>query len=269
MKSSQFSKTKLMAGCVALALSSVSHAIVIDLFSVNQGTYSDATATVGDTGVVPLSGVGGSVTNLGGTIVGDNRDMFVSLLDDGGVGGEASIKVAGGAMSFSVDSLARGRGQIQWDGAEATSAIDHIGLGGVDFGVGSFKLDIKFSDAGFNFDVTIYTDATHFTTVSLLSNQHLTPTTTFIPLSAFNNPGLCGFSDITIGVLGITCGAGGVADTSNVGALVVDLDRFGGSTAIDLTLDAVNTVPEPGSVALLGIGLMGFYGATRRFKKLA
>ncbi len=262
-------RTKVLAGCVALALSSAANALIVDLFSTSQGTHTDATEAPGDTGLTIASGMGSSAGVADATILGGNRDLYVSLLDDGGVGGEARIKVAGGALSFSTDSLARGRGQIQWDGAEGTAAIDHTGLGIALSASSAFALDILFSDGGFNFDITIYSDSDTFTKISFLSNAHATPTTTFIPLAAFNNPFLCGAVNPAPGVLSITCGSDGEADLSSVGAIVVDLDRFGGSTSIDLTLDAVNIVPEPGSVALLGAGLLGLFGVTRRFKKLA
>jgi hypothetical protein len=272
MKAGHF-KAQLIAGCVAAAMSSGANALIVDLFSTNQGPHSDTTPTAGDTGVVITGGVGSSVGALDPTILGGNRDLYVSLLDNGGVNTrEVSIGVAGGVLDFSVDTLTRGRGQIQWDGAENTEAIDFTGLGGINFGTaGSFELGILFSDGGFNFEITIYTDAANFTRISFVSTAHATPTTTFIPLAAFGNPALCGSVNPAPGVLSVTCGAGNAtADLANVGALVVDLDRFGGTTAIDLTLDSIiTTVPEPGSVALLGAGLLGLFGLGRRFKKLA
>jgi hypothetical protein len=283
MKAGQL-KIKLIAGVVAAALSSGANALVVDLFSTSQtdptqtgGFFTDATANAADTGKTITSGVGSSIGAGDPTILGGNRDLYASLISTIG-GGTSRVKVDGGILSFANDPNTRGRAQIQWDGNENTTAIDTTGLRfggptGVKFGSGTFKVDVIFSDLGFNFEITIYTDATHWTTVALISNAHATPTTTFIPLSAFNNPGLCGFSDPTIGVLSITCAAGNlVADLNNVGALVVDLNRLDAgvaSLAVDLQLDAINVVPEPGSVALLGVGLLGLFGVGRRFKKLA
>jgi hypothetical protein len=79
------------------------------------------------------------------------------------------------------------------------------------------------------------------------------------------NPALCGVPNPAPGVLLITCGTT-VANLASLGALVVDLDRFGGSTSIDLTLDNVRTVPEPGVLALMGMGLMAAGFASRRRK---
>jgi len=264
----------LAAGFAALALSFGAHATIIDLFSTDQGPYQDINPNSADTGLLVTSGVGGSVGLADPTILGGNRDMFVSLLDNN-VGGaplaptisrSVTMAVGGGVMDFSTNTLTAGRGQIQWDGANATNAIDFTGLGGINLGTGNILLDIIFSDAGFNFHITIYTDATHWTDISFTSSAHSVPATTAIPLAAFSNAALCGTDPADPGVGLITCGSGGAANTANVGAIVADIDPLGGSTSIDLTLDSVTTVPEPGTLALLGLGLLGlgFGGLGRR-----
>lgn len=260
---------KFASGVAAAVLSLSAQAGVVDLFTTNQGLFVDNTPTAGDTATVITSGVGGSVNGAG--ILGGNRDLFVSLIGNGGNSNRtASIGVNAGVLDFSVDTLAQGRGQIQWDGAANTSeSIDFTGLGGADLTDGgtlnAFELDVVFSDGGFNFEVTAYTDANNWTRISFISNAHPVPATTTIPFSAFQTLALCGSVNPAPGVLSITCGTG-TANLANLGALVVDLDRFGGSTSIDLTLDNVRTVPEPGVLALVGVGLLaaGFVGRRRK-----
>lgn len=263
-----------ITSCVAAVLLSIgAHADPVDLFGTPQGPFNDLTANAADTGSIITSGVGGSVNGPLTDILGGNRDLFVSLIDNGGVATrDVQIGVAGGVLDFSVDTLARGRGQIQWDGAaNTTESIDFTGLGGIDLTnggtLGAFELGILFSDGGFNFEVTAYTDATNFTSISFVSTAHPVPATTFIPFAAFMNPFLCGSVNPAPGVLSITCGTG-TADLTNLGALVVDLDRTGGTTSIDLTLDQVRAVPEPGALALIGAGLLAVGIVGRRRKQV-
>lgn len=262
---------KIASGAAAVMLSLGAQAAPVDLFSTSQGPYNDLTPNAADTATVITSGVGGSVNGPLTDLLGGNRDLFASLIDNNGVNTrEVQIGVSGGVLDFSVDTLARGRGQIQWDGAaNTTESIDFTGLGGLDLTAGgtlsAFELGILFSDGGFNFEVTAYSDATNFTRISFISSAHPVPATTYIPFAAFMNPMLCGSVNPAPGVQSITCGTG-TADLTNLGALVVDLDRTGGSTSIDLTLDQVTTVPEPGALALIGAGLLaaGIVGRRRK-----
>mgnify|MGYP000727557606 CR=1 FL=1 len=62
-------------------------------------------------------------------------------------------------------------------------------------------------------------------------------------------------------------GAG--ATLTDIGAIVADIDQLGLKTNLDLTLDSVTTVPEPGILTLLGLGLIGFASSHKRLNKKA
>lgn len=276
---------------LAVALAALSFGVIsaptqaasiwIDTFQTSQTSglvdpvIRDFTATPGDTGVTIASGVGSSVSGAG--ILGGNREIYASKLT-GAAGKSTGIIVNNGAFSFENASSTTGRGQIQWDGAANTDeTIDYTGLYtagvGLDLTDGGttntdFALDIVFADAGFNFSITVYTSATQWTTVALVANEHLSPITTLIPFSAFTDPGLCGFSNLAIGVKEITCAAGNnVADMTKVGAIVADIDRTGATPAFDFEIDGARAVPEPGVLGLLGIGMLGLAAVVARRRK--
>jgi len=268
-----FNKMKVIGGASLLALSFGVNAAPVDLFSTGQGVYRDDTKDSTDTGTIINAGVGGSVGLADPTILGGNRDIYVSKIsDDAGAvndpGKEAKAGVSNGRFNFSTDTLTTGRAQIQWDGNEATQAIDAVGLGGLDLtqnnAVNAFAIGIIFSDGGFNFKITAYTDASNYTEITILSNAHAVPTTTTIPFSAFL---LASGSYLGGAVVVDQTGAGG--DLTNLGALVVDIDQFGTFTSLDLTIDQITTVPEPSVLGLMGIGLLAAGYSRGKKAKLA
>lgn len=276
---------KLTVGAAALAASFGAQAGVVDLFSTNQANLYDTingTQAYAD-GLFSQAGAAADTTILGGY-----RDLWVSALSgaDNDAGEElgAKIGVAGGQLRFSNDTGVAGVGEVQWDGNDNSSAIATSGLGGIDLTLGgimdTFELTTIFSDQDWVFEITMYTDAANWTKVSLDANSvgpsgtYASPHISYIPFSAFTNDLLCGSYNAAPGVNAITCGGTG-ADVTNLGALVARLNT-GDVTAsqdptisIDLQLDSIRTVPEPGVLALMGMGLMAAGFASRRRKSQA
>lgn len=282
---------KLTAGAAALAMSFGAQAGTVDLFTTEQllaKDFTNGSFTAADSNY-SQAGAAADTTILGGY-----RDLVVSNLS-GGVASVAgsSINVTGGQLYFSTDTSATGQGQIQWDGDDSGTGvfgINYTGLGTTDLTAGgslsAFELTTVFSDQGWTFEITMYSDATNWTTVSLDATSvgtgspgsETSPHISYIPFSAFTTDALCGTYGAAPGVNAITCGGTG-ADATSIGALVATLNvgdpsapdgtgsaPQGRTIAVDLQLDSVRTVPEPGVLALMGMGLMAAGFVSRRRK---
>ena len=264
-------KMKLAVGVALLGLSAGANAAVIDLFSTSQAQMTDSTLFDG--------GLSSSV--VGADILGGERDLSVELLSLSPFNpdGTASVGVAGGALSFSTDSLTTGTGTVQWDGADNSMNLVETGLQiagvGVDLTGGGmltgFGVTTVFSDGDYEFVVNAFTDATHWTSISFQAHATAVPATSYIPFAAFTNPGLCGAVNPAPDVNSITCAPGNlVVDFTNVGALELVIDPLGSTVSVDLTLDQVTSIPEPSVLGLMGAGLLaGGLVARRRKTKTA
>ncbi len=258
---SKFIKSAIAAAALAFSFSAQS--AVVDLFSTSQADLTDT--VLGGGGLMSQVGSAGDTTILGGY-----RDLGVELQSIlvPGASGAATIGASGGILNFSTSSISTGTGLVRWDGANTGAAIDTGGLGGINFGdvfTDSFEVTTVFSDAGFTFVIEAYNSATQWSSVSIVSNSHpfsLPGTISYIPLIAFLD---CANAFPVPGV-NVTCGAGGPVDFSALGALQVIVDPLGASTSIDLSLNQVSVVPEPGSLALASLALLGAAVGTRRRK---
>jgi PEP-CTERM motif-containing protein len=176
----------------------------------------------------------------------------------------SSVLIKGGTLAFSNDTNVIGRATIQWDGNDASNALNYDqilenfytqdGCGGE--GCDRFQVDVVSSDLGFTFLIGVYTDATHFTEFELVSSGNA-GVQTFL-FSDFTSSLGCNIGPLGPTIVAKNCGGGGTVDFAFVDSMQLILNTTGldGATArIDLDLNSITKVPEPGMLGLLGLGL--------------
>ena len=226
--------TSLMLGSF-----SASANVVVDLFSDNQG-------------LLQVVGTSASSSAAGPDIIGGERDIQVIAGNDVRASAEVlngSLLIASSALNpqnptaddmFSVE--------VQWDGLDNSSdlALPPAGLApAVDFStLSGFSATINSSDGAGFFAVTLHDTNNESAVLNLafIPVSPLAPATFSIPFAFFTglNPAL---------------------DLSSIAAVVLKLSSSGDT---DISVDAISAVPTPSSLAVLGLGLLGFAGFARR-----
>jgi len=262
--------------------------------SASTTTITPSSISGGIADLTPSSDFNLSSDGGTGSILGGYRGMEVELISlDGNISttGNAELLVSQnlsgvGRLTFNSSDGIVARGTVQWDGNNNSTTLntsafnEDITDGG---NADRFIFDVISADQGFNFSIGIY-DADGSSvifdlpaTTTTLGTGSYSSTLLF---SDFNNAfgtftSNCTTAGINPGVINsATCVNGTTAgiDFTNISAmeLILNTSVIAGATAsLDMTIGGITTVPEPSSLALIGLGLMATGFASKRKSKKA
>lgn len=237
----KFSKVAA-AAALALAGAGAQAAFVIDDFSAPQALITDL--TTGDGGVWAVQTFNAS------SIIGGYRDLYIEKTADAADDGVFGVRagVSSGSLTYAQDTFQGAVGFVRWDGAATGGAIDTAGLGGIDLSTTNVAISVQVLSADLNFPLTfnVWTDGDNDNVFTLSS------------LTKLAGPGPGVFNFMFTDFVG--------ADFSNVGAMELVLNNSA-IVDLDIRIDLIQAVPEPGTLALVGATLLGLGVARRRAKK--
>jgi len=235
-------KKQLVIGALMLGSASA-NALLIDSFEAPGGApLQTAIANEVTTSDTDLD------YNCGASCIGGYRDSGAEFISNDFAASGVKVEAGGGFLSYSAESGVNGQGFVRWDGFAGAGLDDGIGLSGYDFLANgtAFAFSVTGVDLGFTAELTV-TDAIGGSyTLEIVSTAEIPP-----------DPG-----PISV-VRSFDIWSGNGVDMTRVSSITLDL-ATSNSVNVDLTIDNFDTVPIPGTLALLGLGLFAVGGVSRR-----
>lgn len=229
-------KLSKLAAAVALTFAAAgAYALpIVDNFTVGQTQVEDFDSAVGQKFATQV----GSATET--SILGGYRDLIVDAVQGTSTnrGISMSVEASESTLYYSEDSGVGGYGIVRWDGIATGGAVATNGLNSLDLtNAGSaFRVNLTVDNAIAMF-FRIWSGGTQYEVEAEIGEDD-----TFVDFA---------FADF-VG-----------ADFSDIGAAELQFKQ-GIALNRDLAVTMVQVVPEPGTVALLGLSLLGLAAARRR-----